>query len=44
MGKVCEEIDMEWKITLSSQPLNGLFVFGDLLRALQKYIQDERRS
>lgn len=44
IGKVCEEIDMEWKITLNSQPLNGLFVFGDLLRALQKYIQHERRS
>ena len=38
IGKIWEEIDMVWKITLDSQTLDYLFVFDVLLRALSQDI------
>lgn len=41
VGKIREEVDMIWKITLNPELLNGLFVFGDLVQRFRKDIEDE---
>lgn len=39
--KICEEINVVWKITLEPEPLNGLFVLRYLLSSMHEDVEYE---